>query len=275
MSLLGFDPAAHHTGRGPIEAAALGLVLDPDDVVFRLNTVTVSEFSDAGVMRDYSAGHIATDVSTKLVEAIGRQCCPEGYAVHPGVQYRHLLVARGAAQGAEALVRVRPPHDITDQGIAPDLAELKRAPALWEFVSCAAKVLAGPENASKANAVWPWGQGRALTLPDFAATFSLRGGGGFRRGSGQGAGPGGGHGCFGRARGKRALLDTNYEGKVAAALDFLKNGDFVFVHVEGPGRMRPRRGRGVQDRGPWPVSTPGWWPPCARPWARRPRLSSP
>ena len=233
MALLGFDPARHHTGRGPIEAAAVGLALGADDVVFRLNTVTVSEFADAGLMRDYSAGHIATEVSTPLVEAIGRQCCPPGYEVHPGVQYRHLLVAKGAAESAEARVRVRPPHDITDQGIAPDLAQLRGAPALWKFACRAAEVLAGPDNGSKANAVWPWGQGRALTLPSFAGEFGLRGAVvsavDLVKGLGRAAGM-----TVLDVPGATGLLDTNYEGKVAAALEFLRDGDFVFVHVEAP-----------------------------------------
>lgn len=233
MSLLGFDPAAHHTGRGPIEAAALGLALAGDDVVFRLNTVTVSEFSDDGLMRDYSAGHIATEVSTKLVENLARECLPEGYALFPGVQYRHLLVARGAADQAEAALAVRPPHDITDQGMAQDMAQFRRAPALWDFVRRAAAVLAGPGNASKANAVWPWGQGRALTLPNFAAAFGLRGAVvsavDLVKGLGRAAGM-----AVLDVPGATGLLDTDYAGKVAAALEFLKDGDFVFVHVEAP-----------------------------------------
>lgn len=233
MSLLGFDPASHHTGRGPIEAAALGLDLAPDDVVFRLNTVTVSEFSETGLMRDYSAGHIATDVSTRLVAAIGRHCCPAGYEVHPGVQYRHLLVAKGAAGREEAGVFVRPPHDITDQGIAEDLEQLRRAPALWDFVRCAAGVLAGDADPGKANAVWPWGQGRALSLPDFAASFGLRGAVvsavDLVKGLGRAAGM-----AVLDVPGATGLLDTDYAGKVAAALAFLRDGDFVFVHVEAP-----------------------------------------
>lgn len=233
MSLLGFDPASHHTGRGPIEAAAMGLVLGAEDVVFRLNTVTVSEFSDSGLMRDYSAGHIDTAVSTELVKGLAASCLPAGYELHPGVQYRHLLVAKGAAGREEATVFVRPPHDITDQPIAPDLAELERVPALWRFATCAAKLLAGNDNPSKANAVWPWGQGRALTLPSFAGTFGLRGAVvsavDLVKGLGRAAGM-----AVLDVPGATGLLDTNYEGKVAAALDYLKDGDFVFVHVEAP-----------------------------------------
>lgn len=233
MALLGFDPARHHTGRGPIEAAAMGLELAPDDVVFRLNTVTVSDFSEAGVMRDYSAGHIRTEDSRALVERLARECCPEGYVLHPGIQYRHLLVARQAADGPEAALAVRPPHDITDQAIAPDLAALRQAPRLWRFVSEAAKRLAGPDNATKANAVWPWGQGRALSLPDFSAAFGLTGAVisavDLVKGLGRAAGM-----TVCEVPGATGLLDTNYEGKVAAALDFLEKGDFVFLHVEAP-----------------------------------------
>ncbi len=233
MSLLGFDPAHNHTGRGPIEAAAMGLPVAPEDVVFRLNTVTVSEFAEAGLMRDYSAGHIATPASTALVEKLAAACLPDGYELHAGVQYRHILVAKGAAGREEASVYVRPPHDITDQPIAPDLAELRRAPALYDFAAKAAAVLAGPDNPTKANAVWPWGQGRALKLPDFAATFGLRGAVvsavDLVKGLGRAAGM-----AVLDVPGATGLLDTNYEGKVAAALAFLRDGDFVFVHVEAP-----------------------------------------
>lgn len=233
MALLGFDPARYHTGRGPIEAAASGLALAADDIVFRLNTVTVSEFSETGLMRDYSAGHIATEVSTALVDKLGRTCCPQGYELHPGVQYRHLLVAKGAAGQEEATVFVRPPHDITDQGLAPDLARLQRVPRLWQFVTEAAKVLSGSENTSKANAVWPWGQGRALALPQFADAFGLKGAVvsavDLVKGLGRAAGM-----TVLDVPGATGLLDTNYEGKVAAALGFLEEGDFVFLHVEAP-----------------------------------------
>ena len=233
MALLGFDPARYHTGRGPIEAAGMGLRLAPDDVIFRLNTVTVSAFADDGLMRDYAAGHIATEASRPLVEAIGRTCCPPAYTLYPGVQYRHLLVAKGAADRAEAAVDVRPPHNITDQSIARDLAAMRGCPALWTFVTRAAAFLAGPDNVTKANAVWPWGQGRALTLPDFATVFGVRGAVvsavDVVKGLGRAAGM-----TVCDVPGATGLLDTNYEGKVAAALDFLAKGDFVYLHVEAP-----------------------------------------
>ncbi|GFK93774.1 hypothetical protein NNJEOMEG_01608 [Fundidesulfovibrio magnetotacticus] len=238
MALLGFDPARHHTGRGPIEAAAQGLKLEPDDLVWRLNLVSVSRFDASGTMLDYSAGHIATPDAVPLVRRLDQECarCSDAYspfALHPGVQYRHLLVQRGAAQAPEARLAVRPPHDITGQSIARDLETIGASPLLWSLTRCAARLLEGPDNATKANAVWPWGQGRTLTLPSFEAAFGLKGAVvsavDLIRGLGRAAGM-----EVLDVPGATGLLDTDYEGKVAAAGRFLEHGDFVFVHLEGP-----------------------------------------
>ncbi|KUG29175.1 hypothetical protein ASZ90_000957 [hydrocarbon metagenome] len=238
MSLLGFDPARYHTGRGPIEAAAMGIVTWPDDLIFRLNLVTVSEFSDAGVMRDYSAGHIDTKTAHRIVAGLSRTCAGIDMSVYPGVQYRHLLVLKaGAEKGSvksfEASMAVRPPHDITDKPIAEDLALFRQSPMLWEFMTKAATVLAVTDHGSRANAVWPWGQGGTLTLPPFEEKYGLRGAVvsavDLVKGLGRAAGM-----EVVDVPGATGLLDTNYAGKVAAALDFLTRGDFVFLHVEAP-----------------------------------------
>ncbi len=238
MALLGFDPAQYHTGRGPIEAAAMGLVTWPDDLIFRLNLVTVSEFSDAGVMRDYSAGHIGTEAAREIVAGLSRTCAGIDMAVYPGVQYRHILVLKAGAgkPGApsyEAGMEVRPPHDITDQGIAPDLALFRQSPILWDFMTKANAYLAAANHGTKANAVWPWGQGGTLTLPPFEEKRGMRGAVisavDLVKGLGRAAAM-----EVVDVPGATGLLDTNYAGKVEAALSFLPRGDFVFVHVEAP-----------------------------------------
>ncbi|MFZ5812261.1 MAG: cofactor-independent phosphoglycerate mutase [Thermodesulfobacteriota bacterium] len=238
MALLGFDPAKYHTGRGPIEAAAMGLVTWPDDLIFRLNLVTVSEFSDAGVMRDYSAGHVGTDAAREIVAGLSRTCAGIDMAVYPGVQYRHILVLKAGAgkPGApsfEAGMEVRPPHDITDQGIAPDMALFRQSPILWDFMTKANAYLAAANHGTKANAVWPWGQGGTLTLPSFEEKSGMRGAVisavDLVKGLGRAAAM-----EVVDVPGATGLLDTNYAGKVGAALDFLSRGDFVFVHVEAP-----------------------------------------
>ncbi len=233
MALMGFDPATFHTGRGPIEAAAQGLDLAEDDLVWRMNLVTVSDFSKNGTMLDYSAGHIDTHTAAALVANLKQFLDGDVFTMQPGVQYRHLLVQKGGANAPEATMAIRPPHDITDRSIAKDIEAYNTSRRLYDLVCRAADQLQTPENASKANAVWPWGQGKRLTLPSFAETF-------------------GRHGAvisavdlvkgLGRAAsmevinvpGATGLLDTNYEGKVRAAFEFLLQGDFVFMHVEAP-----------------------------------------
>ena len=237
MALIGFDPQKHLTGRGPVEAAAQGLKLAPNDLVFRLNLVTVTEPNTKGLMLDYSAGHIDTAKSTELIldlrEFLRKLLGGEDFALYPGVQYRHLLVLKKKADSTESRLHVRPPHDITGRKIAPDLETFERSPVLSGLFYGAARRLAAASNTTPANAVWPWGQGRSLFLPDFREAYGLKGAvisavdlvKGLGRASRM---------TVLDVAGATGLLDTNYAGKVRAALDFLEQGDFVYLHVEAP-----------------------------------------
>lgn len=234
MALLGCDPARYHTGRGPIEAAAQGLALQGEDLVWRCNLVNVSELEPDGVMRDYSAGHIDTPTATRLVALLQERLGDRDTIFHPGVQYRHLVVQPGKVVGQEADLDIRPPHDILDQTLGPDIAAYQRCPELWRVIREAADLLGtADDNPSQANAIWLWGQGSPLHLPDFAERFGRAGAVVSAVDLVNG---------LGRAMGMTVLdvpgatgyLDTDYAGKVAAALDFLEQGDFVFLHVEAP-----------------------------------------
>ena len=233
MSLLGFNPAKHHTGRGPIEAAAQGLSLHPDDLVWRMNLVNVSELSVTGKMLDYSSGHITTEISEPLVRDLQDRLGDSTFQFHPGVQYRHLLVQKRGALEPEAGLKLSPPHDITDKPLRPDMRELSKSALLWDLVHLAGERLAETAGHTRANSIWPWGQGRPLILPDFKKTFGRTGAVisavDLVRGLGRAAGM-----EVIEVPGATGLLDTNYEGKVEAALKFLEHGDFAFVHLEGP-----------------------------------------
>ncbi|QGY41097.1 cofactor-independent phosphoglycerate mutase [Pseudodesulfovibrio cashew] len=234
MALLGFDPATYHTGRGPIEAAAQGLVLDPDDLVWRLNLVTVSKLTIDGYMRDYSSGHIATEVSRPIVEELQKRLGNETYTFVPGIQYRHLLVQKNGANTDDAKLFINPPHDITDKPIKLDLRAYSKSPQLWDLLFEAKEVLEDRNlNSSRANSIWPWGQGRPLILPNFEETFGMRGAVISAVDLIKGLGNASGMSVI-DVEGATGLLETNYQGKVDAALDFLKDNDFVFVHLEGP-----------------------------------------
>lgn len=232
MSLLGFDPAAHHTGRGPIEAAAMGLDVGPDDLIWRFNLVTVDQ--QRGVMRDHSAGHIDGARADELVRGMQAALGNETFTLHPGVSYRHILVQKGGGTTPAKRLHITPPHDILDRELAQDARVLASHEPLAQFIAGCNAYLAEHAADTAANAVWPWGQGGPLALPAFKDTFGLTGAVitavDLIRGLGRAAGMKGIN-----VEGATGLIDTNYEGKVSAALDFLHNGgNFVFVHLEGP-----------------------------------------
>lgn len=233
MSLLGFNPAKHHTGRGPIEAAAQGLTLDPDDLVWRMNLVNLTELSPQGNMLDYSSGHITTELSAPLVADLQAHLGDETFQFHPGVQYRHLLVHKGGAKEEEADLRINPPHDITGKPIYADMRQFSRSARMWDLLFLAAERLERTAGHTKAKSIWPWGQGRPLLLPAFKEAFGLDGAVisavDLVRGLGRAAGM-----EVIQVPGATGLIDTNYQGKVDAALKYLERGDFAFVHLEGP-----------------------------------------
>lgn len=238
MSLLGYDPSRYHTGRAPLEAASMGIALGSDEVAFRCNLVTLEQEGEGvTLMGDYSAGHITTSEAHAIVETL--QAATEGLPLklYPGVSYRHLLVWQG---GREDLPTT-PPHDIIGQSTAQYAAVYDAAPVLKSFIDRAAGLLdSHPVNAKRqaeahrrANAVWLWGQGRAPSMPTLRAKAGLTGamisavdllkGLGVYAGLEPIAVPG-----------ATGYLDTNYAGKVEAALKALEEGNFVYVHIEAP-----------------------------------------
>ncbi|MBW2351580.1 MAG: phosphoglycerate mutase, partial [Deltaproteobacteria bacterium] len=68
MSLMGYSPKKFYTGRGPLEAAAMGIQMNPEDVAFRCNLVTLRFREGRVYMEDYSAGHISTKEAHMLIE---------------------------------------------------------------------------------------------------------------------------------------------------------------------------------------------------------------
>lgn len=233
MALMGYDPGRHHTGRGPIEAAAQGLKTDPHDLIWRCNLVSIDFLGVGGKMLDYSAGHISSESSRPLIDSLQNKLGNQEFTFHTGVQYRHLLVQKNGCRTEAARVNVRPPHDILDQDIDHDLNEFRSYPPLWKLVDNSWNILGKIKSDSKADSIWPWGQGLPLTLPSFRERFGLKGAVisavDLIKGLGRAAGL-----RVMDVPGATGLLDTDYQGKVQAALSFLEENDFVFVHLEGP-----------------------------------------
>lgn len=238
MSLLGYDPLKYHTGRAPLEAASMGIRLKPGEVAFRCNLVNLKD-DGAGVlsMEDYSAGHITTGEARELVAAL--QDAVEGapLSLHPGVSYRHLLVWSG---GREDL-RTTPPHDISGEPVSQYMKVYEEEPVILAFIVRAAAILAdhsvnrkrAAEGKRPANAVWLWGQGKAPSMPTLKERYGLKGAMISAVDLLKGLGVYAGLDPI-SVPGATGYLDTNYAGKVDAAMESLETGQFVYVHIEAP-----------------------------------------
>jgi 2,3-bisphosphoglycerate-independent phosphoglycerate mutase len=226
LSILGYDPAEYHTGRAPIEAAAMGVDLAPDEVAYRCNLVTV----DAdGTMVDFAAGHISSEQSHPIIAALdaalgdGR----DGVRFYPGVEYRHLCVVPRDLGDAECV----PPHDLTGRP-----AVLPTGPAAAKLIALmdASKPVvraAAAEVGSVATQIWLWGQGTRPQLPDFTARHGVSG----RLSSAvdlvRGLGVLSGIEVL-DVPGATAGFDNDYAAQRDAALASLADRDLFLLHVE-------------------------------------------
>ncbi|MDQ7031710.1 MAG: cofactor-independent phosphoglycerate mutase [Desulfonauticus sp.] len=232
MALLGYAPEKYHTGRGPIEAAAKGILAQANDVIWRCNLVSVSEFGPKGKMLDYAAGHISSEQALKLINWLNQQLQDKEFKLTFGLQYRHLLIQPNAPHKILGLTP-NPPHDILNQSIAKDLQIYQKYPPLFQFLTKAAQLLANNPIWPKANALWPWGQGTPLQLENFTQKTGLKGAVISAVDLIKGLGKAAGLEVI-EVPGATGLTNTNYKGKVSAALKALKSKDFVFLHLEGP-----------------------------------------
>ena len=242
LSLLGYDPLKHFTGRAPLEAAAQGIELGADDWAVRCNLVTIED----QVMRDFTAGHISTAEATELLksaqEALGKDAPgSSSWQFYPGVSYRNLLVYRVGDQPVPFSpdTRTTPPHDLTDKpvlddyprGPGSDLLNQLMSDSVPLFANHSVNVARRREGKLPATNIWLWGLGRMPALAPFAELHGIQGAMitavdllrglaallGWRRIDVPGA---------------TAYTDTDYAAKGRYAVDALSQVDLVCVHVE-------------------------------------------
>ena len=239
LSVLGYNPHEFYSGRGPLEAANMGIHLGPDDVAFRCNLVTLSEDTD-GRMDDFTAGHISSSEGKEIILTLQAEMGDESFQFYPGVGYRHLLVWRGG----DASPKTTPPHDITGRVTAPYLPTGGKSEVLLDLMGQAKSILQNhPVNRERlvkgektANAIWLWGQGKAPAMVPLTKKYELRGGVISAVDLLNGIGVYAGLEVL-RVEGATGYIDTNYRGKGEKALECLQDRDFVFVHVEAPDEM--------------------------------------
>jgi 2,3-bisphosphoglycerate-independent phosphoglycerate mutase len=239
LSVLGYDPVTCYTGRGPLEAASMGIHLDPGDLAFRCNLVTLGAGTDP-VMADFTAGHISTAEAREIILGLDQAIGSGHLKFYPGVGYRHLLVWKGGGP----VVETTPPHDITGLATAQYLPKGKGAGDVLDLMLKSREVLQDhPVNRSreangekKATSIWLWGQGVKPVMEPLSRKFGLSGGMISAVDLLNGLGVYAGLEVL-KVEGATGYIDTNYVGKAEKALEALREKDFVFVHVEAPDEM--------------------------------------
>lgn len=238
MTMLGYDPARYHTGRAPIEAASQGLNVGPRDVVFRMNLVALKATPEGSmVMDDFTAGHISSEESARIVEDLKAALCGDGIELFNGVSYRHLMIWRDGPTGTN----LTPPHDITGKPIEPYLPQGEGADRLRHLMGQAAKVLRDhpvnrerrAANKAEATCIWFWGQGTRPDVPTLEERFGVRGSVISAVDLVTGLGRLAGLEVI-KVPGATGFLDTDYAAKARYGLAALEQRDFLLLHVEAP-----------------------------------------
>lgn len=258
-SILGYDQNEVYEGRGPLEAASIGVALAPDDMAIRCNIICI----DGDHIKNHSCGRLETEEGDVLIKYLDKHLANDkeivekyGHIVHfyTGVQYRHLLVINGASKH----ITCTPPHDVPLKPwrpllVQPDLeAEAKdtrtsklnaeqTAQLINTLILKSQMLLAEhPHNKKRmaegkdpANSIWPWAGGYRPHMTPLTTTFPQ-----IKRGAVitavdliRGIGSLAGLRVI-NVEGATGLYDTNYEGKAKAAIEALRTDDFVYLHVE-------------------------------------------
>ena len=239
MSVMGYDLPKVYEGRGPLEAASIGVELQPGDMAMRCNIVCI----EGDILKNHSAGHISTEDADVLVKYLQEHLGNERVQFHTGVQYRHLLVIKGGNKQIDCT----PPHDVPLHPFRPLMVKAE-APEAQETADLINDLILKSQELLKnhplnlkrmaegkdpANSIWPWSPGYRPQMEPLSVMYpSIRKGSvisavdlingigvyaGLRRISVEGA---------------TGLYDTNYENKVSAALEALKTDDLVYLHIE-------------------------------------------
>lgn len=247
MTILGYNPERDLTGRGPLEALSAKVPLNDTDIAFRCNLITIEN----SLIKDYSSGHISTPEGENLIKMLQENLGEQGIDFYPGVQYRHILKLNGEKYSEK--IATTPPHDILDKPykdylpIPQDSNNQKAQKTVNKIIKLIEKsatlLIANEINQNRkshgkniASNIWPWSGGKKPIIEPFNEKYSL-----------EGSVISAVDLIFGlgiaarlqpvHVEGATGLPNTNYSGKVNAAINELKDKDFVYLHIEAIDEM--------------------------------------
>ena len=240
-SILGYDQHLVYEGRGPLEAASIGVDLEPGDLAMRCNLICI----EGDILKNHSCGRLETEEGDVLIKYLQEHLGSDRVHFYTGVQYRHLLVIKGGNKH----IACTPPHDVPGQPwrqfeIKAEVPEAEETAALLRDLVVRSQELLpqhplnkqrAAEGKDMASSIWPWGGGNRPQMSTLQQTFPEQVHRGavitavdLIRGIGRYAGL-----DVINVPGATGLYDTDFEGKAQAAIDAFRSGyDFVYLHVE-------------------------------------------
>jgi 2,3-bisphosphoglycerate-independent phosphoglycerate mutase len=238
LSVMGYNLAEVFEGRGSLEAASMGVVIGLNEMAMRCNLICIEK----GIIKNHSAGHISNEEASELIHFLQQELGSEVLSFYPGVSYRHLLKLKGGNKH----LNCTPPHDVPGTPFAEVMikAEIPEAESTASFLNNLIlrsqsllenhpvnlkRAAAGKD---KANSIWPWSPGYKPDMKTLLETYHLKNGAVISavdliKGIGVYAGL-----KVINVEGATGLYNTNYEGKAQAAIDALRENDFVYLHIE-------------------------------------------
>lgn len=238
LSVLGYDVPKVFEGRGSLEAASMGVDILPGEMAMRCNLICIED----GKIKNHSAGHISSEEAAELIQFLDSKLNDGKVSFYPGVSYRHLLKLKGGNKNLDCT----PPHDVTGTPFSEVLIKAETSEAresadyLNELILKSQELLKDhpinlkriSEGKDPANSIWPWSPGYRPQMQTLQELYGIKSGSVISAvdlimGIGVYAGL-----KLIHVEGATGLYDTNYEGKAQAAIDALKNDDFVYLHIE-------------------------------------------
>ncbi|MBQ2045697.1 MAG: cofactor-independent phosphoglycerate mutase [Muribaculaceae bacterium] len=239
LSVLGYDVTKVFEGRGSLEAASMGIEILQDEMAMRCNLICIED----GKIKNHSAGHISNEEALELINYLQQELGDDRISFYPGISYRHLLKIKNA----DKRILCTPPHDVPgtpykDVLIKHQIEEASETATLINDLILKSQELLSKhpinqkrilEGKDPANSIWPWSPGYKPSMQKLSDLYGISKGVVISavdliKGIGVYAGlePIDVDGATG-------LYNTNYEGKINAAIDALRgDADFVFLHIE-------------------------------------------
>ncbi|KMP11788.1 phosphoglycerate mutase [Candidatus Nitromaritima sp. SCGC AAA799-A02] len=236
LSLLGYDPQENYCGPGYFDALAMGVSLKDGEIPLCCDFVTLQASHNDMVMKDFTAGRLPCDESREYLQALQKQITDCAVTFHPGLSYHNLMVLESRPFSK----RLEPPNELIGEGIRRFMPGDDQFKDLVYILNQAQIILHNHpgnqrrqrENRDPVNSIWLWGNGEPGPLPSFESKFGKAGSvvtaslllKGMARAADM---------KTISVEGATGFAETNYRGKVEAALNELESRDVVYLNVAG------------------------------------------